>query len=325
MKGLGSSFIGALISIIGLLICSKSAFSQSVPTDKDYKRKAGIAGTVTSVGSDTLANVMALWSQEFKQLYPQVKFQIQASGSATAPPALTEGTASIGPMSRAMKNSEINYFISKHGYPPTVVKVAIDAIAIFVNRRNSLTSLTREQLDSLFSITRYCGGARGISQWSQLGVELGDNKFIRLFGRNSVSGTYGLFKQAALCGGDFLPIVNEMPGSESVVQSVAFTPGAIGYAAYGHKSAGVKALSIENQSGQMIDVNEKNIASGLYPLSRYLYLVINKAPDQSLPDLEAEFIRFVLSDIGQQLVKRDGYIPVEKDVARRQLNRLLQH
>nr|NKX70462.1 phosphate ABC transporter substrate-binding protein [Alteromonadaceae bacterium A_SAG7] len=187
-----------------------------------YERKPGVAGKISSVGSDTLANLMTFWSQEFKTLYPQVGFQIQASGSSTAPPALIEGTATIGPMSRELKPSEIRDFTRTHGYPPTVLKVAMDAIAIFVDRRNPLPGMTLEQVDAVFSETQFCGSNTAITNWSQLGVDdIGYRSPIRLYGRNSVSGTYGLFKVMALCDGDFKNTVNEQPGSASVVLSVA--------------------------------------------------------------------------------------------------------
>lgn len=291
----------------------------------DYKRQPGVAGKVTSVGSDTLANLMAIWSQEFKRLYPQVKFQIQASGSSTAIPALTEGTATIGPMSRAMKPSEVHAFVRAHGYPPVVLKVAMDAIAIFVERQNPLQGLTLQQVDSLFSATRYCGGKQPLNTWSQLGVStFGDNAVVGLFGRNSVSGTYGLFKVIALCDGDFSPNVNEQPGSASVILSVASSKGAMGYAAYGYKTAGVKALALGDTQESLIPLNLNTVRDETYPFTRYLYLVVNKQPNEPLPTLVKEFLTFVLSAPGQALVQQDGYFPVRDDVRERQRRLLIQ-
>lgn len=284
-----------------------------------YVRQPGVAGKITSVGSDTLANLMTFWSQEFKVLYPHVGFQIQASGSSTAPPALIEGTATIGPMSRELKPSEIRDFTRAHGYPPVVLKVAMDAIAIFVERRNPLPGLTLKQVDGIFSQTLYCGGNGYINQWSQLGESEKDYKGpIRLYGRNSVSGTYGLFKIMALCDGDFKNTVNEQPGSASVVLSVASSIGAIGYAAYGYKTAGVRALPLGETSDNLIPLNSDTVRSEQYPFSRFLYLVVNKKPGEPLPTLEREFLRFVLSKEGQQQVRRDGYFPIREDVLMRQ-------
>lgn len=309
--------------IVGAL--ALGAFGNIVMAAEDYKKQAGVSGNITSVGSDTLANLMTLWSQEFKRLYPHVKIQIQASGSSTAPPALTEGTANIGPMSRELKSSEINYFSREHGYAPVALQVAVDAIALFVERRNPIEGLTLAQVDAIFSVTRYCGAPEPISTWSQLGFQLPQtDSYIKLFGRNSVSGTYGLFKREALCEGDFRATVNEQPGSASVVQSVAYSRGAIGYAAFGHKTAGVRALSIADSEGNFVPVTVDTVASGQYPFSRSLYLVINKSPDSSLPLLEREFLRFVLSRQGQDLVRRDGYIAIPQHTLKRQLELIMQ-
>ncbi|MBU3020993.1 PstS family phosphate ABC transporter substrate-binding protein [Aestuariibacter sp. A3R04] len=318
------NFKWVLIAISTALI---SAFTYAASSDDvpEYQRSPGVAGKITSVGSDTLANLMTLWSQEFREMYPQVKFQIQASGSSTAPPALTEGTATIGPMSREMKPSEVRDFVRAHGYPPTVLRVAMDAIAIFVERRNPVDGLTLKQIDAIFSSTRYCGSHTAVTHWSQLDLPGEDYQTpIRLFGRNSVSGTYGLFKLMALCDGDFRATVNEQPGSASVVLSVATSKNGMGYAAYGYKTAGVKALSIGVTSDALIPLTTETVRNETYPYTRYLYLVVNKAPGKPLPTLEREFIRYVLSRQGQEQVKRDGYFPVREDVLLRQL-RMLDH
>jgi len=294
--------------------------AQSVTTDEpDYERNPGVAGKITSVGSDTMANLMTFWSQEFKALYPQVRFQIQASGSSTAPPALIEGTATIGPMSRALKPSEIRDFTRTHGYPPLVLKVAMDAIAIFVERKNPLQGITLKQVDSVFSQTQYCAGDGPINTWGELGITDPDYRSpIRLYGRNSVSGTYGLFKIMALCDGDFRQAVNEQPGSASVVLSVASGENAMGYAAYGYKTAGVRALPLGEHKEAYIPLTMETVRNESYPYTRYLYIMVNKQPGKPLPTLEREFLRFVLSKQGQLQVLRDGYFPIREDVLLRQ-------
>lgn len=304
-------------------IATANANAENLPLE--YKKQPGVSGAITSVGSDTLANLMTSWSVEFRQLYPQVKFQIQASGSSTASPALTEGTANIGPMSRELKASEMTSFSRKHGYQPYAVKVAIDAIALFVDNNNPIDQLTLEQIDSVYSITRFCGSPSSTTYWRDLDPNSHyANRKIKVFGRNSVSGTYGLFKQRALCQGDFKATVNELPGSASVVQSVAFSNGAIGYAAFGHKTAAVKALAIANNNNEFIPANTQTIASGQYPLTRFLFLVVNKPPHDPLPLLEQEFLRFVLSNKGQMIVQQEGYIGIPDDLVNAQLKSLLQ-
>ena len=290
----------------------------------DYQRQPGVAGKVVSVGSDTMANMIEFWANEFETLYPRTSIEVDATGSSTAPPALTEGVATIGAMSRAMKPSEIRAFERVYGYKPTVLRVALDAIAIFVERRNPLPGLTLQQVDAVFSATRFCGGAEELVTWRQLGVTAESVQGnISLFGRNSVSGTYGSFKVLALCNGDFRNTVREQPGSASVVMSVASSKGAMGYAAFGHKTAGVRAVPIGRSEDNLIPLTIENVRSEQYPFSRFLYLIVNKPPNEALPTLEREFLRFVLSRQGQDLVLRDGYFPIQDVMVVRQ-RRLLE-
>jgi phosphate transport system substrate-binding protein len=203
-----------------------------------YVKATGVSGNLSSVGSDTLANLMTLWAEDFKRNYPNVNIQIQAAGSSTAPPALTEGTSNVGPMSRKMKDKEVEAFEKRFGYKPTAVPVAIDALAVFVNKDNPIKGLTIPQIDAIFSSNRKCGYESDITKWSDVGVggSLADSG-VQLFGRNSVSGTYGYFKKKALCKGDYKNSVNEQPGSASVVQGISESINGIGYSGIGYKTA----------------------------------------------------------------------------------------
>jgi len=293
------------------------------PALSDYVKTSGVSGNLSSVGSDSLANLMTLWAEEFKRSYPNVNIQIQAAGSSTAPPALTEGTANLGPMSRPMKDSELQAFEEKYGYKPTAVPVAIDALAVFVHKDNPIKALTLEQVDAIFSSTRLCGAPGDARTWGDLGLS-GEwaTRPIQLFGRNSVSGTYGYFKEEALCKGDFKASVNEQPGSASVVQSISSTINAIGYSGIGYRTASVRAVPLVNKRGEEEEANERNALSGKYPLARFFYVYVNKAPNQPLNPLEAEFIKLVLSRQGQEVVVKDGYIPLPKKVVDRTLREL---
>jgi phosphate transport system substrate-binding protein len=253
-----------------------------------------------------------LWAEEFGKLYPNVNVQIQAAGSSTAPPALTEGTANLGPMSRKMKDNEIDDFESKYGYKPTAIPVAIDALAVFVNKDNPVKGLSLPQVDAILSSTRKCGFATDINTWGQVGLTGGwASRPIQMYGRNSVSGTYGFFKDEALCKGDFKSNVNEQPGSASVVQSVTTSANGIGYSGIGYSTSGVKAVPLAHKDGQpFIEPTPENATSGAYPLSRFLYVYVNKKPNEPLAPLEKEFIKMVLSKTGQQVVIKDGYIPL---------------
>ena len=307
-------------SVLGLVLAAVPLFSAaSTDVDPDlgsYQKASGISGNLSSVGSDTLANLMTLWGENFKRLYPNVNVQIQAAGSSTAPPALTEATANIGPMSRKMKDKELEAFEARHGYKPTAVPVAIDALAVFVHKDNPLQGMTLAQVDAVFSSTRKCGVAKDVKRWGDLGMSgPWTVRDIQLFGRNSVSGTYGYFKAQALCKGDFKSGVNEQPGSASVVQSVSTSINGIGYSGIGYKTASVRAVPLARADGEpFIQANAENAISGRYPLARFLYVYINRKPNQALPPLEREFLKMVLSRQGQEVVVKDGYIPLPASV-----------
>lgn len=287
----------------------------------DYQRASGVSGNLSSVGSDTLANLMTLWAEEFKREYPNVNIQIQAAGSSTAPPALTESTSNLGPMSRQMKSKEIEAFEKKFGYKPTAIPVAIDALAVYVHKDNPVKGMTIADVDAVFSSTRKCGGEKDVSKWGDLGMDgAWADRSIQIYGRNSVSGTYGYFKKKALCKGDFKNNVNEQPGSASVVQSVSSSLNGIGYSGIGYKTSGVKAVPLTKKAGTpFVEASPENAVNKTYPLSRFLYVYVNKHPNKPLAPLEREFIKLVLSKVGQQVVIKDGYIPLPAKVAAKAL------
>lgn len=300
-------------------------FAQVVKVDAslaEYKPVSGISGNVNSIGSDTLNNLMTYWAEGFKAAYPNVKIGIEGKGSSTAPPALIEGTSQFGPMSRQMKPTEMDAFEKKYGYKPTEVKVAIDALAVYVNKDNPIEGLTLKQVDGIFSSTHKRGGG-DIKTWGQAGMT-GDwaNKPISLYGRNSASGTYGYFKEVALDKGDYKSTVKEQPGSSSVVQGVTSDLGGIGYSGIGYKTSGVKALPLGQATGKLFAPTYEDCLNGSYPLARFLYIYVNKKPNTPLGKLEAEFLRFVLSKQGQEIVVKDGFYPLPAKVVNESLAEL---
>lgn len=316
----------SVASLAASLISASAAFANTGvdPAIPEYEKASGVSGNLSSVGSDTLANLMTLWAENFKRLYPNVNIQIQAAGSSTAPPALTEGTSNVGPMSRKMKDNELEAFESKYGYKPTAIPVAIDALAVYVHKDNPIEGLTIQQVDAIFSTTRKCGGPDDINTWGKAGMtDAWINRDIQLFGRNSVSGTYGYFKEEALCKGDFKSTVNEQPGSASVVQSVATSINSIGYSGIGYRTSSVRAVPLAKKVGQpAVEASPENAVNGAYPLSRFLYIYVNKAPNKPLQPLDREFIKSVLSQSGQQVVVKDGYIPLPAKVVEKTMKQL---
>jgi len=313
-------------SILGLgLLVASSASAVSVDKEiPEYKAVSGISGNLSSVGSDTLANLMTLWAETFKRSYPNVNIQIQAAGSSTAPPALTEATSNFGPMSRKMKSKEIAAFEDRYGYKPTAIPVAIDALAVYVNKDNPIKGMSIPEVDAIFSSTRKCGGNKDITNWGGVGLKgAWNNRDIQIYGRNSVSGTYGYFKKKALCKGDYKNNVNEQPGSASVVQSVSTSINGIGYSGIGYKTSGVRAVPLtKKEGGKFVEATPANAVSGKYPLSRFLYVYVNKHPNKELAPLDKEFIKLILSQQGQEVVIKDGYIPLPAAVVEKYLDNL---
>jgi phosphate transport system substrate-binding protein len=286
-----------------------------------YQKTSGVSGNLSSVGSDTLNNLMTLWAEGYKKEYPNIRIQIEGKGSSTAPPSLIQGTSQLGPMSRTMKAEEIDAFEKKYGYKPTPIRVAVDGIGVFVNKDNPIKGLTMQQVDGIFSKGRACGG-KAIANWGQAGVTEWANQPISLYGRNSASGTYGYFKEHALCKGDYKDTVKEQPGSASVVQGVTEDKFAVGYSGIGYKTSGVRTVPVAAKAGQCIDDSPENVISGKYPLSRFLYVYVNKAPNKPLDPLVREYLKYVLSQQGQTTVVKDGFIPLPAKIVNEELAKL---
>lgn len=316
------------VGIVAIAILASSVvFAQQIEVDKRipmYKKVSGISGSASSIGSDTMNNLMALWLESFRKYYPNVKIQIEGKGSSTAPPALIEGTAQFGPMSRPMKASEVDKFEKQFGYPPTMLRTSLDALAVFVNKDNTIQGLTLAQVDAIFSKTRRGEYKENVSKWGQVGLK-GDwqQAGISLYGRNSASGTYGFFKQHALFKGDYKDEVKEQPGSASVVQGVAEDRYAVGYSGIGYKTSGVRVVPLALDAGEPFrDGTLENVLDGSYPLGRFLGLYINKAPGKQLDPLVREFAKFIFSKEGQEIVIKDGYMPVPYEVVKEELEKL---
>lgn len=318
---------GALLAtgLLALLIAPPSSAQMTVDPDLPrYERVGGVSGNLNSIGSDTLNNLMTLWAEGFRAIYPNVNIQIEGKGSSTAPPALIEGTAQLGPMSRSMKSKEIDEFEKQYGYKPTPIRVAIDALAVFVHKDNPIDGLTLTQVDSVFSGT-YKRGGRPVNTWGDLGLEgAWANRPLSLYGRNSASGTYGYFKDIALKNGDYKNTVKEQPGSSSVVQGVASDLGGIGYSGIGYQTSGVKAIALGDSRGELYEPTLDHALAGDYPLARFLYVYVNKKPNEPLDKLTREFVKFVLSQAGQQIVVKDGYYPLPAAVADETIDALQQ-
>lgn len=317
--------IKKLAIVLLVLFWTGSAFGGNIEVDpqlSNYSKQGGVSGNISSVGSDTLNNLMTLWSEKFKQFYPNVNIQVEGKGSSTAPPALISATAQMGPMSRAMKQKEIDAFESKFGYKPIPIRVAVDALAVFVNKDNPIKGLNLEQVDALFSKSRR-RGHKEVTTWGDLGVT-GNwaDRPISAYGRNSASGTYGFFKKLVMKKGDYKDEVKEQPGSASVVQSVSVDPFSAGYSGIGYKTSSVRALPLAESGTGFVEPTAENALAGDYPLARFLYIYVNKAPGKPLDPLTKEFVKMILSKEGQQVVVKGGYFPIAKAVTDEDLKKI---
>jgi phosphate transport system substrate-binding protein len=294
------------------------------PGLQPYKTVSGVSGNLSSVGSDTLNNLMTHWAETFSRFYPNAKVQIEGKGSSTAPPALIAGTAQLGPMSREMKGTEIDQFEKKFGYKPTAIRTSVDALAVFVNKDNPIKCLSMSQVDALFSKSRRAGSKEDLTTWGQLGLT-GEwaSKPVSLYGRNSASGTYGFFKEHVMKNGDYKDTVKEQPGSAAVVQWVTVDRYAAGYSGIGYATAGVKAVPLsEKDGGKCVEAMADNAYSGAYPMARFLFVYINKAPGKALDPLSREFVKVIVSKEGQEGVIKDGYFPIPATIAKEELSKI---
>ena len=300
------------------LLSTASAQVTVDPKLPDYSPIAGgVAGKIGTVGSDTMNNLAQLWTEDFKKFYAGVSSAIDAKGSSNAIPALVGGAATFGPMSREAKKSEIQAFNEKFGYDPVLLPTSIDMVAVYVHRDNPINGLSFPEIDAIFSSTRKGGARMQAKTWGQLGAtgDLKEKKF-DCYGRNAASGTYTYFKEKVLKDGDFGEWVTENAGSSAVVQAIGSNPGGIGYSGIGYRTANVKPLMLAvERGGKQVAAEPENAYNGSYPLARPLYLAVNYDPRKPLDPLRAEFLRYVFSKQGQMQVVKDGYLPLDAEMA----------
>jgi len=312
---------GAAALAVVLATSTLKALDEGLPA---YRPIGSLSGHLKSVGSDTLGHEMALWAAAFEKLYPDVKVDVEAAGSATAPQALFDGKSQFGPMSRPMTIGETTAFEGKYGYKVSSFRVAVDALAVYVNKNNPVPCLTLPQLSGIYSVNRKAPGSVNIKTWGELGLT-GEwaAQPITLYSRNTISGTYEYFRETALFGGDYKPEIKQEPGSEAVVQNVAADKFGIGYSGIGYKTDGVRAVPLASYYGaKCYEPSADLTLSGKYPIARYLYVYLNKKPNQSLDPLRAEFAKYILSRDGQEQTERGGFYPITNEIRDVELTKL---
>jgi phosphate transport system substrate-binding protein len=280
-----------------------------------YEPLANLSGNLTSIGDATTTNLAARAITEFRGIYPGVTYNATAGLTSIGAAALLAGKADIVPMSRPLTPAEIAPFQKKYGYAPTEIKVAADALAIYVDKRNPLPSLTLQQLDGIFSRTQLRGG-KPIETWGDAGLG-GEwaTRPIMLFGYGPGDGVHQTFRQLVLEGGEFRPSLRYEPAGSSIVQGVAADPEAIGCASVFFASRRVRAVPVAGSDGEFYAPTAENVRSQKYPLTRFLTICVNKAPGRPLPAATAEFLRFLISAEGQQLIVAGGHVRLDASTA----------
>ena len=307
---------GAIVSLIGMMAAAPLANAQLKPVVdpqiQSYAKAGSVSGALTVAGSETMKGLSHRWESKLREIYPGMAIQIQGIGSETGPPALLDGKAQIAAMSRQMTRKEIEDFTKQYGYEPTEVPVAADALAVFVHRDNPISGMTLAELDATFCKEHRRGLNEDRISWSQFGLS-GEwsEAAITLLGRNKTSGTSTFFREQVCGNGDFKDRMKTEAGSASVVVGVKKDRYAIGFSGIGYRTSSVKPIYLAVvKEKPLIEPTFETVTDGSYPLRRHLYLYINKAPKASMPTAVTEFVKFAVSQEGQQAVIEEGFFPL---------------
>ena len=294
----------------------------------DYEQSEALRQRLRSAGSDTMDLLMQSWVRAFKRWHKDVTLRHEGRGSGTAPRALAEGFAHFGPMSRALNDNERQEFRAEHGYEPTQLIVATDALAVYVHRENPVArrGMTLAELEAVFAQTRSRGHPVSIDSWGGLGLE-GEWKTapIDLLGRNPASGSYGFFQEKALGRGTYKATMLEVVGSAELIDRIARDRIGVGFSGIGYIRDDIAVVPLARERlDEAVTPTPSSARDGTYPLARPLYLTIDMPLGAGPTPLQREFLRFVLSKQGQQLVIEAGFYPLSAGAAAIELSKLEQ-
>lgn len=281
----------------------------------EFAEDASIRGTVRCVGSSAVGLVLNAARPGFRESQPDISIEVISSGSGAAPKALAAREADLAPMSRAMRQSEIDEIEKARGAPVRFVDIAIDAIAVSVNRANPMQRISLRDLDRIFGRERRRGGSPAVT-WGDLGLrqEPWAKRQITLFGMGPGTGSNGIVQEIVLQGGAFRTAVNEEPVSSSVIQAVAADPSAIGYASAYFTAQRARQIELEAADGTgFVPPTADHIRSGRYPLARALRLYF--VADRRTSPAAMQFLRFLVSQDGQELIGDLGQITLDAAAA----------
>lgn len=288
------------------------------PRISEYTPVKGLSGTLKGVESNTVTELMSMWIDDFTKIYPQVKISVDIGGSGQGGPRLTSGIADFGFIGREMMGREETPFVEKFGYKPLAVAVAggsfrvkafTDAIVFIVHKDNPLNEITFQQLDAIYSSTRNRGVREPIITWGQLGLK-GDwaDKPIHVWGVEIPNGYDNFVNQKALADGQWRQGIGAPHTVLPLSDIVAADKYAISYTGLAwNDNPKTKVLKLSaTPGGPFHEATFEEVAAQTYPLSRVIYMFVNKAPGKRLNPVLEEFLKFTLSRQGQEDVVKDG-------------------
>lgn len=311
MKRIGTRFC---LSMAVVLAASVGYAEQPVdPSLPIYQRVEGLSGKITLTGSDTMAQIAAIWGDSFRNLYPTVEIDIQVKGARDAVPSVINGEATFGLLSRQVTQEEVKAFHDRFGYVPTVLTPSLEPLAVFVHKDNPIESLSLSQLDALFSTSLRRGEKKTAATWGDVGVN-GNwaNVPVVCRLRSDDTGSQVFVQAVILGGGTFRTDTAGHTSHPDMVRAIAGDPRSVGFAGISHAVPGVKAVPLAWRNGDpAIDIETPG-----YPLVRPLQLVVNNPPNKEMSKLEQEFIKYVFSKQGQEDVVKGGFQHIPAAAAR---------
>ena len=298
-----------------------------------YSPKKQVSGAFKVQSSDALYPLFTRLSVDFQRFQPKVSINVKkgnakAVGEFLQPPLNRQATGSFPgrimmiddrPSSfellattHQLSDAETKEFVAQHGYEPTAVPVAVEAVALYVHKDNPIPGVTLDQVDAIFSSTRKRGTKADISQWGQLvTADSWKDLPVQLYGREKQSIARAFVKEYGLAGGEFKSGIHEDHGPASVVFAVSRNPMGIGYSAIGLHTSNVRTVPIAEKEGMpFVLPTPETVADQTYPLRHALYLYFDKTPTKHLPDAVQEFLTFIISREGEDAMLKAGLFPL---------------
>lgn len=298
-----------------------------------------LRGSIRIVGTDTMKELMNRWIAGFTAIHPEVRIELAAKGALTAAPALSDGSADLAPLGREFTPSEIAAFRAKRPYDPTGIRVAIGsydisgktvALAFFVNQSNPITKLSFQQLDAIYCNSLLRKAPHPVTKWGELGLT-GEwlTRDIHPVGVNFPDGISNFIRLRICSGGDLRQDIREEHTGgpinvlDRIVTDVSADPVSIGYAGFANLKPGSKLIAVSEDGSPYLKGTRAEVETAQYPLSRFIYIYLDRASGRAIPPLELAFLRYVTSPAGQALVGSDNiYMPLPPSIAANQQKEL---